>query len=128
MLAEEAVVPRASFFYTLRPAAAVLGRQEKDPPTRGLPFQRAILVVGRATRLSRQDRGSIGHSEESMTQVLAALISGVVALAVSLLGFKLQESRLRSELRTEFMAEEAILRLLENKDFQLRSFSVIKHH
>jgi hypothetical protein len=37
-----------------------------------------------------------------------------------------QEARLRTELRTEFMAEEAIRLLLEHEDWSLRSFDEIK--
>jgi hypothetical protein len=37
-----------------------------------------------------------------------------------------QEARLRTELRTEFMAEEGIRLLLEHEDWTLRSFEEIK--
>jgi len=37
-----------------------------------------------------------------------------------------QEARLRTELRTEFMAEEAIRALLSHEDWTLRSFEAIK--
>jgi hypothetical protein len=37
-----------------------------------------------------------------------------------------QEAKLRTELRTEFMAEEAIRLLLEHEDWTLRSFEEIK--
>jgi hypothetical protein len=39
-----------------------------------------------------------------------------------------QEERLRTELRTEFMAEEAIRALLNHPEWVQRSFDEIKHH
>ena len=39
---------------------------------------------------------------------------------------KHQEERLKAELRTEFMAEEAIRRLLNHKEWEKRSFDEIK--
>jgi hypothetical protein len=39
---------------------------------------------------------------------------------------QLQEERLRAELRTEFMAETAIRKLLSHPDWQRRSFNAIK--
>jgi hypothetical protein len=39
-----------------------------------------------------------------------------------------QEDRLRTELRTEFMAEEAIRALLNHPDWVQRKFDEIKHH
>ena len=38
----------------------------------------------------------------------------------------LQEARLRAELRTEFMAEEAIKNLLSREEWELRKFGTIK--
>jgi hypothetical protein len=61
---------------------------------------------------------------------MAALIAGGVSIVVSLItgiaAFRLQKSRLREELRTEFMAETAIRDLLLHETRSLRSFSVIK--
>ncbi len=37
-----------------------------------------------------------------------------------------QDARLRTELRTEFMGEEAVRRLLDNEDWTLRSFDEIR--
>jgi len=88
-----------------------------------------------------------------MTSALvAALVSGGVSLAISVVvaanarrlqaaslnaeaenaraaqeaSLRAQEARLRTELRTEFMAEEAIRLLLEHEDWTLRSFEEIK--
>lgn len=59
-----------------------------------------------------------------------ALIAGVVSLFVSFITVvsagRLQAARLRTELRTEFMAEEAIRRLLTDKNWTLRRFDEIK--
>ena len=55
-----------------------------------------------------------------------AVIAGVVALIVAAVtsagGFYLQRERLRQELRTQFMAEQAIVALLQHPDWKLRSF------
>lgn len=59
-----------------------------------------------------------------------ALVAAIVGLVVSIIGaaatFKVQESRLRTELRTEFMAEAAIRRLLQNEQWKKRSFTAIQ--
>jgi hypothetical protein len=59
-----------------------------------------------------------------------ALIAAAVSLVVSVVGaaatFKAQESRLRTELRTEFMAEAAIRRLLLSEQWEKRSFAAVK--
>ena len=59
-----------------------------------------------------------------------ALVAGAVALVVAaittLTGFRLQRDRLRVELRTQFMAEEAIRQLLLDERWKLRSFERIK--
>jgi hypothetical protein len=54
--------------------------------------------------------------------VVAFITAGITAIAA----FRAQESRLRTELRTEFMAEEAIRQLLLHDHWQLRSFDVIR--
>lgn len=65
-----------------------------------------------------------------MTQLLTGLIAGLISLIVAALtafgGFRLQAQRLRTELRTEFMAEEAILQLLLHDKWRARSFTEIK--
>lgn len=65
-------------------------------------------------------------------QVAAALIAGgvslVVAAATAAVTFRAQERKLREELRTQFMAEEAINLLLSHPDWQLRSFEQISRH
>jgi hypothetical protein len=60
----------------------------------------------------------------------AALVAGgvslVTAFGTSYSTFLLQERKLRTELRTEFMAEEAIRSLLLHKEWELRSFDAIR--
>lgn len=57
---------------------------------------------------------------------MAGLVALLVAAGTSFGSFYLQRSRLRQELRTEFMAEEAIVALLEHPDWNLRSFKAIQ--
>lgn len=58
-----------------------------------------------------------------------ALVAAAVSLVVSVVGaavtFKAQEARLRTELRTEFMAEAVIRRLLSSEHWSKRSFTAI---
>lgn len=65
-------------------------------------------------------------------EVVATIISAplsVVAAALTAWGTsKAQERKIREELRTEFMAEQAVRVLLEHKDWELRSFRAIKRH
>lgn len=67
-----------------------------------------------------------------MSPVTSAAIAAVVSLVVSTISalstFKLQERRLRTELQTEFMAEQAIHVLLWADKWRLRSLSVIRDH
>ena len=58
--------------------------------------------------------------------VVSALVALVVALLTTFTTMRSQRDRLRTELRTQFMAEEAIVQLLEHKDWGLRSFEEIK--
>lgn len=53
------------------------------------------------------------------TSFLTALLTGFIT-------FWIQERKLKSELRTEFMAEQAIKSLLEMEKWKKRSFSEIK--
>lgn len=61
----------------------------------------------------------------------AALIGAGVALVVALVtstgAFLLQRSKLREELRTEFMAESAIRLLLNSQRYPKRSFLQLQH-
>ncbi len=57
--------------------------------------------------------------------VLAGIVSLIVAGATSIAGFLIQRDRLRQELRTQFMAEQALLDLLEHPKWKLRSFDAI---
>ena len=66
------------------------------------------------------------------TALVTALIAGGVSLLVSVItaasANRLQVARLRTELRTEFMAEEAIRKLLMHETWNQRSFEKIKNH
>ncbi len=57
--------------------------------------------------------------------IIAAGVSIVVAAITAFGTFRTQEWKLRTELRTEFMAEEAIRELLSHPDWTLRSFGLI---
>lgn len=57
--------------------------------------------------------------ETVLTSLATALITGVVT-------FSVQERKLKSELRTEFMAEQVARTLLENEQWKKRSFSEIQ--
>lgn len=54
------------------------------------------------------------------------LTSAVTALITGLIMFAVQERKLKMELRTEFMAEQAAKSLLENGKWKRRSFDEIK--
>ena len=54
------------------------------------------------------------------------ITSAITAIITGLVTFALQERRLKSELRTEFMAEQAARELLKNKNWKKRSFEEIK--
>ena len=54
------------------------------------------------------------------------ITSAITAVIVGIMTFFIQERKLRTELRTEFMAEQAAKSLLENPQWQKRSFSEIK--
>jgi hypothetical protein len=81
--------------------------------------------------MGRNDRGVLALQLDAMSsEVAAALIAGGVSVVVSIIAavgsFRLQERRLREELRTQFMAEGAIRELLLRDQWKLRSFDVIK--
>jgi hypothetical protein len=63
-----------------------------------------------------------------MDAVVSAVVALVVAAVTTGATFRLQENRLRLELRTQFMAEEAIRLLLQHERWQQRSFDVMKRH
>jgi len=54
------------------------------------------------------------------------LISAITALVTGLITFAIQERKLKMELRTEFMAEQAVKSLLECEKWKKRSFDEIK--
>lgn len=62
--------------------------------------------------------------------VVAAIIAAVVALFVGVLtafgGYWAARSRLRQEFRTQFAAEEALIRLLQHDGYKRRSFAALR--
>ena len=56
------------------------------------------------------------------------LTSAGTAVIAALATFALQERRLRAEMRTEFMAEQAARLLLETPGWKRRTFRAIKAH
>lgn len=54
------------------------------------------------------------------------LTSAITAIVTGLITFAIQERRLKAELRTEFMAEQAVNLLLQNEKWKKRSFIEIK--
>lgn len=63
-----------------------------------------------------------------MSAIIAAIVAFIIAVATNVGGFLLQKARLRQELRTEFMAEQAIVQLLNHATWNLRSFETIGRH
>jgi len=58
-----------------------------------------------------------------LTTILVAFIT---ALLTGLVTFVTQERRLRADMRTEFMAEEAVKQLLSSPQWKMRSFDEIE--
>jgi hypothetical protein len=54
------------------------------------------------------------------------VVPAVTAFFAALLTFLVQERKLRRDYRLDFMAENAVLKLLESKQWQKRSFKAIK--
>ncbi|ARU31427.1 hypothetical protein CAP31_06865 [Sulfuriferula sp. AH1] len=54
-----------------------------------------------------------------LTSAITAIVTGVITFAI-------QERKLKAELRTEFMAEQAVNLLLQNEKWEKRSFTEIK--
>ena len=54
------------------------------------------------------------------------ITSAITALITAVVAFALQERKLRAELRTEFMAEQAAKSLLESDRWTKRSFDEIR--
>ncbi|WP_432093132.1 hypothetical protein [Streptomyces sp. bgisy100] len=61
-----------------------------------------------------------------MVWITAVAIPLVVSLITSVLAWKQHESRLRAELRTEFMAEAALYALLKDSRWPTRYFTTIR--
>jgi hypothetical protein len=57
------------------------------------------------------------------TSIVASILT---ALITSIASYSIYERRLREELRTEFMAEQVALKLLESPEWTKRSFDEIK--
>jgi hypothetical protein len=61
------------------------------------------------------------------TEMLTTVITSVItAIVTGLVTFTVQERKLKAELRTEFMAEQAVNLLLQHKKWKKRSFDEIK--
>jgi hypothetical protein len=59
--------------------------------------------------------------------MLETIVTSIgVALITSLVAYLLQERKLKAELRTEFMAEQAAQKLLKSRKWKKRSFDEIK--
>lgn len=58
--------------------------------------------------------------------MLEVLTSIIVAAFTGYVTFKIQEDRLKKELKTEFMAEKVVASLLTHEKWKQRSFSAIK--
>jgi hypothetical protein len=58
--------------------------------------------------------------------ITTIVTSALTAIVTAVLTFFIQERKLRAELRTEFMAEQAARSLLENEKWEQRSFEEIK--
>ena len=54
------------------------------------------------------------------------LVSFVTAFITGMITFLVQERKLRTELRKEFMTEQAVNLLLKHPDWKMRSFDVIR--
>ena len=54
------------------------------------------------------------------------LVSAITAIITAIAAFHLQERKLRWELRTQFMAEQAAQTLLQHEKWEKRSFQAIK--
>jgi hypothetical protein len=61
------------------------------------------------------------------TSIVALLVIPIVLSVITTLGtFYVQERKLRADLRTEFMAEATVRRLLQSPKWEMRSFDIIK--
>lgn len=60
------------------------------------------------------------------TIIVSAITAIITAVIMGLVTFALQERKLKWELRTEFMAEQAAKALLEHDDWNMRSFEEIR--
>ena len=60
------------------------------------------------------------------TVVTAVLVAAFTSAITGILTFLVQERKLRADLRTEFMAERALLKLLESPRWEHRTFKEIK--
>ncbi len=60
-----------------------------------------------------------------MEVLVSAVVAVVVAIITSVAALYLQTERLKQELKTEFMAEQAIADLLNHPDWKLRSWKIL---
>jgi hypothetical protein len=64
----------------------------------------------------------------AIAAVTAAFVAAITSFLVAHMTARSSRERLRAELRTEFMAEEAIHQLLSHQTWTLRSFELLKRH
>ena len=69
---------------------------------------------------------SAKYENKCEIMLITIAVSAIIALVTGLITFAVQERRLRMELRTEFMAEQAAKSLLETEKWEKRSFDEIK--
>lgn len=63
-----------------------------------------------------------------MEWVLGIAASVVVAFITALIAARLEQKKLREELKLEYSIETAIVHLLENPNYKKRGLKKIKHH
>ena len=62
----------------------------------------------------------------TVTIIVSVITAIITALITGLITFAIQERKLRFELRTEFMAEQAAKSLLSHDEWKMRSFEEIQ--
>jgi hypothetical protein len=65
---------------------------------------------------------------EVAAALIASAVSLLVAVATTIIGYYVQRDKLRHELRTEFMAEQVIARLLNHPKWRRRSFTALRKY
>jgi hypothetical protein len=65
---------------------------------------------------------------EATLTILGLLVTIIVSFGTAKIAARRDRDRLREELKLEYSIENAIRKLLSNKEYQKRSFGKIKHH